>query len=97
MAETSYGWAGWIARVNLTSGDITEESDVEMQKDYIGGMGFANKIMYCLLYTSRIGGGAVFALAQDDDGGHRSRGHDDAFDIDANHANLQMCTASCGR
>lgn len=46
MAETSYGWAGWIARVNLTSGDITEESDVEMQKDYIGGMGFANKIMY---------------------------------------------------
>ena len=45
----------------------------------------------------RIGGGAVFALAQDDDGGHRSRGHDDAFDIDANHANLQMCTASCGR
>ena len=46
MAETSYGWAGWIARVNLTSGEITEESDVEMQKDYIGGMGFANKIMY---------------------------------------------------
>ncbi len=46
MAETSYGWAGWIARVNLTSGDITEESDVEMQKVYIGGMGFANKIMY---------------------------------------------------
>ena len=46
MADTSYGWAGWIARVNLTSGAITEESDVEMQKDYIGGMGFANKIMY---------------------------------------------------
>ena len=44
MADTSYGWAGWIARVNLTSGAITEESDVEMQKDYIGGMGFANKI-----------------------------------------------------
>ena len=46
MAETSYGWAGQIARINLSSGDIAEESDVEMQKDFIGGMGFANKIMY---------------------------------------------------
>lgn len=44
--KISYGWAGWIARVNLTTGEITEESDEEMQKDYIGGMGFANKIMY---------------------------------------------------
>lgn len=50
MADTatfgSYGWMGQIARVNLSTGDITEESDAEMQKDYIGGMGFANKIMY---------------------------------------------------
>ncbi|MDY2777218.1 MAG: aldehyde ferredoxin oxidoreductase [Collinsella sp.] len=44
--KISYGWAGWIARVNLTTGSITEESDEAMQKDYIGGMGFANKIMY---------------------------------------------------
>lgn len=46
MADTSYGWAGWIARVNLTSGAITEESDVEMQKDYIGGMGFALSLIH---------------------------------------------------
>ena len=46
MADITYGWAGWIARVNLSTGDITEESDAELQKDYIGGMGFANKIMY---------------------------------------------------
>lgn len=46
MAETTYGWAGQIARVNLSTGDITEVDDTDMQKDYIGGMGFANKIMY---------------------------------------------------
>ncbi|MBM6687736.1 aldehyde ferredoxin oxidoreductase [Collinsella ihumii] len=47
MADNvSYGWMGWIARVNLSTGEITEESDEAMQKDYIGGMGFANKIMY---------------------------------------------------
>ena len=50
MADTatygSYGWAGQIARVNLTTGDISVESDEAMQADYIGGMGFANKIMY---------------------------------------------------
>ncbi|MBE6468965.1 MAG: aldehyde ferredoxin oxidoreductase [Coriobacteriaceae bacterium] len=46
MADISYGWAGYIARVNLSTGSITEESDAELQKDYIGGMGFANKIMY---------------------------------------------------
>ena len=41
----SYGWAGYIARVDLTSGNITTESDEELQDLYIGGMGFANKIM----------------------------------------------------
>ncbi len=50
MADTaifgSYGWAGYIARVNLSTGDISVESDEAMQADYIGGMGFANKIMY---------------------------------------------------
>ena len=50
MADTatfgSYGWMGQIARVNLSTGEITVESDEAMQKDYIGGMGFANKIMY---------------------------------------------------
>lgn len=44
--KVSYGWAGQIVRVNVGTGDITEESDEAMQKDYIGGMGFANKIMY---------------------------------------------------
>ena len=50
MADTatfgSYGWAGQIARVNLSTGDITVESDEALQDDFIGGMGFANKIMY---------------------------------------------------
>ena len=50
MADTatygSYGWAGSIVRVNLTDGTISVESDEAMQEDYIGGMGFANKIMY---------------------------------------------------
>ncbi|MCF6414284.1 hypothetical protein I7648_11350, partial [Collinsella tanakaei] len=43
----------WIARVNLSTGEITEESDEAMQKDYIGGMGFANKIMYASLPAAR--------------------------------------------
>ena len=51
MADTkldptkSYGWTGRILRVNLTDGTITTES-TEPYKDYIGGMGLANKIMY---------------------------------------------------
>ena len=46
MADaTSYGWTGKILRVNLTNGSITTES-TEPYKDYIGGMGLANKIMY---------------------------------------------------
>lgn len=43
--EKSHGWAGKILRVNLTTGAITTEP-TEPYKDYIGGMGIANKIMY---------------------------------------------------
>ena len=41
--EKSYGWAGKILRVNLTTGSITTESTAPY-KEYIGGMGLANKI-----------------------------------------------------
>lgn len=43
--ETSYGWAGKILRVNLSSSSVTTES-TEPYKHYIGGMGLANKILY---------------------------------------------------
>lgn len=43
--ETSYGWAGKILRVNLSTGTITTEP-TEPYKKYIGGMGIANKIMF---------------------------------------------------
>ena len=43
--EKSYGWAGKMLRVNLTTGAITTES-TDPYKEYIGGMGLANKIMY---------------------------------------------------
>lgn len=43
--ETSYGWAGKILRVNLSTGSITTQP-TEPYKHYIGGMGLANKIMY---------------------------------------------------
>jgi aldehyde:ferredoxin oxidoreductase len=43
--EKSFGWAGKILRVNLTTGAITTEP-TEPYKGYIGGMGIANKIMY---------------------------------------------------
>ena len=39
MAET-YGWAGKILRVNLTTGEITTQDDAKYHK-YIGGMGMA--------------------------------------------------------
>ena len=51
MADTqldptkSYGWTGRILRVNLTDGTTTIDT-TEPYKDYIGGMGLANKIMY---------------------------------------------------
>ena len=44
MAE-SYGWAGKILRVDLTTGAITTEDDAKYHK-YIGGMGMAYRIMY---------------------------------------------------
>ena len=43
-ANTSYGWTGKILRVNLTDGTISVQS-TEPYKEYIGGMGLANKIM----------------------------------------------------
>ncbi|NPD30906.1 aldehyde ferredoxin oxidoreductase [Eggerthellaceae bacterium zg-1084] len=46
MADaTSYGWAGKFLRVNLTTRQVTVDS-TEPYKEYIGGMGLANKIMY---------------------------------------------------
>ena len=42
MAET-YGWAGKILRVNLTTGEITTQDDAKYHK-YIGGMGMAYRI-----------------------------------------------------
>ena len=43
--KVSYGWTGKILRVNLTTGSITTES-TDPYKEYIGGMGLANKVMY---------------------------------------------------
>lgn len=44
MANT-YGWAGKILRVNLTTGSISNEDSSKYQK-YIGGMGFGYRIIY---------------------------------------------------
>lgn len=41
----SYGWAGKILRVDLTTGTISTQP-TDPYKAYIGGMGIANKIMY---------------------------------------------------
>ena len=43
--NVSYGWQGKIARVNLTTGEITTQS-TDPYKYFLGGMGMANKIMY---------------------------------------------------
>lgn len=43
--QKSFGWTGKMLRVNLTTHATTTES-TEPYKDYIGGMGLANKIMY---------------------------------------------------
>ena len=43
--KVSYGWTGKMARVNLTTGDVTVESS-EPDQFLIGGMGLGNKIMY---------------------------------------------------
>ena len=45
MSATSYGWTGKILRVNLSTGAISTEP-TEPYKQFIGGMGIANKIMY---------------------------------------------------
>ncbi len=46
MADViSYGWAGKILRVNLSNGSITTQP-TDPYKEYIGGMGLANKIMF---------------------------------------------------
>ena len=44
--KISYGWTGKLVRVNLSSDTISIEDDSHLQDDYIGGMGFANKILY---------------------------------------------------
>ena len=41
----SYGWAGKILRVNLTDKTVSV-SPTDPYKEYLGGMGIANKIMY---------------------------------------------------
>lgn len=46
MADTkSYGWAGRILRVNLTDGTVSTQP-TDPYKEYLGGMGIANKIMF---------------------------------------------------
>ena len=41
----SYGWTGKILRVNLTDGTVSV-TPTDPYKEYLGGMGIANKIMY---------------------------------------------------
>ena len=43
--NTSYGWTGKILRVNLTDKTVSV-SPTDPYKEYLGGMGIANKIMY---------------------------------------------------
>lgn len=40
-----YGWTGKILRVNLTDKTVSV-SPTDPYKEYLGGMGIANKIMY---------------------------------------------------
>ena len=42
---TTYGWAGTILRVNLTTSEITKE-DSSKYYDYVGGMGMGYRIVY---------------------------------------------------
>lgn len=42
---TTYGWAGKILRVNLTTGEITTQDSAKYQ-EYIGGMGMGYRIIY---------------------------------------------------
>ena len=42
-----YGWRGKVLRVDLTKGELKEETlDPKVAKDYIGGRGLG---IYCLL------------------------------------------------
>ena len=41
----SYGWTGKILRVNLTDKTVSV-TPTDPYKEYLGGMGIANKIMY---------------------------------------------------
>ena len=43
--KKSYGWIGKILRVNLTDKTVST-FPTEPYKEYIGGMGIANKIMF---------------------------------------------------
>ena len=40
------GWAGTVARVNLTTGEITKEDTLPKYKPYIGGMGLGYKVIW---------------------------------------------------
>lgn len=40
------GWAGSIARVNLTTGTVTKEDTLPKYKPYIGGMGLGYKVIW---------------------------------------------------
>lgn len=41
-----YGWAGQIARINLTTGEVTKEDTLPKYKPYIGGMGLGYKVIW---------------------------------------------------
>ena len=45
VPNKSYGWTGMILRVNLTDKTVSV-SPTDPYKEYLGGMGIANKIMY---------------------------------------------------
>lgn len=65
MADNkSYGWAGKILRVNLSTGDVTTQS-TDPYKKFVGGMGIANKIIYdeCPAGTDPLGPDAKIVYA----------------------------------
>ncbi|MDO4483948.1 MAG: aldehyde ferredoxin oxidoreductase [Clostridia bacterium] len=41
-----YGWAGQIARINLTTGEVTKEDTLPKYKPFIGGMGLGYKVIW---------------------------------------------------
>lgn len=46
MTTSPHGWTGTIARVDLTSGNISSESSRDMAKEYVGGRGFAARLYW---------------------------------------------------